>query len=102
MNLRKEAKGMDCKVMIYGICNNDRNTTILAHINEKSLVGAGMGMKVPDEFGAHCCNACHDELDRRTNISGLSPDELLIEHYQGMIRTQYFLMKEDKLWASKA
>jgi hypothetical protein len=98
--LREAARGQDCKVNIYGVCNNDRNTVILAHINERSLVGAGMGQKVPDEYGAHCCHACHDEIDGRTNNSDMTRDEKLIAQYQGVIRTQHWAKKEGLLWTS--
>jgi hypothetical protein len=96
MNLRKEARGRDCLVRIPGVCKNNRDTTVLAHINERSLVGAGMGQKVPDIFGAHSCSDCHDVLDRRFQ-SVFTPDELLIMHYQGMIRTIILLIDEGKI-----
>jgi hypothetical protein len=90
--LRQRAKGADCQVRTEE-CNNDRDTTILAHVNERSLVGAGMGMKCPDWFGAHCCSVCHDIIDSRVQ-SRYTQEEKLIMHYQGTIRTQYLLGKE--------
>ncbi len=30
-NLRKEARGRECQVRIYGICNGNPETTVLAH-----------------------------------------------------------------------
>jgi len=92
--LRELAKGQDCLVRIPGICKNDRDTVILAHINERSLVGAGMGQKVPDIFGSRCCSACHAEIDGRTKLSDYTRDELLIMHYQGMIRNINILLNE--------
>ncbi len=95
-NLRKEAKGRECQVRIAKKCSG-RETTILAHINKKSLVGAGIGMKPPDIFGSHCCAACHDILDGR-NTATLHPWwELEIAMYEGMIRTQNILLAEGKL-----
>ena len=107
MNLRKEAEGRECQVRIPGVCNNDRNTVILAHVNEKSVVGAGMGMKVDDAFGAICCHACHDAIDGRMNPVldnmgyAFTHDELLIFQYQGTFRTQKMFMDEGKLWNSQ-
>jgi hypothetical protein len=59
-NLRKEAKGRECQIRIPGICNNDRGTVVLCHLNNKRLFGVGVGQKVPDLFGAWGCSACHD------------------------------------------
>lgn len=30
-NLRKEARGRECQVRIYGVCNGNPETTVLAH-----------------------------------------------------------------------
>jgi hypothetical protein len=62
-NLRKLARGQDCKVRLAGICNFDPQTTVLAHIREGFY---GMGIKPPDVCGVHACSSCHDEIDRRT------------------------------------
>jgi hypothetical protein len=81
MNLRKEAKGRGCMVRIFGICNHNSETVVLA-------------MKSPDLIGAWACSACHDELDGRTRKSGLTRDELRLAHYDGMARTIMQLHKE--------
>ena len=92
MNLRKEAKGRGCMVRIFGICNHNSETVVLAHIRIAGV--SGMGMKSPDLIGAWACSACHDELDGRTRKSGLSRDELRLAHYDGMARTIMQLHKE--------
>ena len=92
--LREYARGQDCLVRVPGVCCNDRDTTVLAHINERSLVRAGMGQKVPDMFGAISCHACHELIDGRAQSQEYSREELLIMHYQGMVRTQYKLLQE--------
>lgn len=56
--LRKSAKGQDCMVNIWGVCNNRPETVVLAHLN-----GGGGGMKHHDMFGAFACSACHEWLD---------------------------------------
>jgi hypothetical protein len=92
MNLRKEAKGRGCMVRIFGICNHNSETVVLAHIRIAGV--SGMGMKSPDLIGAWACSACHDELDGRTRKSGLTRDELRLAHYDGMARTIMQLHKE--------
>ena len=92
MSLRKEAKGRGCMVRIFGICNHNSETVVLAHIRIAGV--SGMGMKSPDLIGAWACSACHDELDGRTRKSGLSRDELRLAHYDGMARTIMQLHKE--------
>lgn len=62
-DLRKLAKGQECKVRLPGICNFNDETTVLAHIR---LGYFGIGKKPSDWCGVHACSACHDELDRRT------------------------------------
>jgi hypothetical protein len=92
MNLRKEAKGRGCMVRLPGICNFNSETVVLAHIRLAGV--SGMGMKSPDLIGAWACSACHDEIDGRTNRSGLTRDELRLAHYDGMVRTIVQLKKE--------
>ncbi len=92
MNLRKAAKGRGCMVRIPGVCNFNSETVVLAHIRLAGV--SGMGMKSPDLIGAWCCSACHDEIDGRTNRSGLTRDELRLAHYDGMVRTIVQLEKE--------
>ena len=92
MTLRKEAKGRGCMVRIFGICNHNSETVVLAHIRIAGV--SGMGMKSPDLIGAWACSACHDELDGRTRKSGLTRDELRLAHYDGMARTIMQLHKE--------
>ena len=91
-HLRKAAKDRGCTVRIPGVCNFNSQTVVLAHIR---LLGiSGMGTKAPDLLGAWACSACHDEVDGRTNKSGLSRDELRLAHYDGMARTIAQLVKE--------
>jgi hypothetical protein len=104
MNLKQEAKGRECQIRIPGVCNNDRETVVLAHLNRKRLFGVGMGQKVPDIFGAFCCSACHDAVDWRSDAAPYdyekgfySLDELLIMHMEGVFRTQNILLNEGKI-----
>ena len=88
--LRKSARNQMCQVRLPGICNFNRETTVLAHIN-----GAGMGMKANDIHGAFCCSACHDEVDRRTRK--LNAAFVKLAHLEGVIRTQEIWIKEGLL-----
>lgn len=96
MDLRKLARGQDCMVRIPGVCNGNPETTVLAHYR---LAGAcGMGVKPPDIMGAWCCSACHDAVDGRAVIRGLSQeliarDEIRLAHAEGVMRTLAALVK---------
>ena len=85
--IRKSARGQDCQVRIVGICNFNPETVVLAHVG-----GGGMGIKSGDNEAAYCCSACHDAIDGRV-ISGFTPDELKLWHYEGVMRTQSILIK---------
>ena len=61
--LRRSAEGQDCQLRLPHICNFDRTTVVLAHINRGGV--GGMGMKAPDVCGVFACSACHDALDGR-------------------------------------
>lgn len=67
-----------------GVCNQNPETTVLAHVR---LVGvSGMGMKSPDLIGSWACSACHDAIDGRSNAD-FSFSEKRIAHLEGMVRT---------------
>ena len=85
--LRDSARDRDCQVRIPGVCNHDPRTVVLAHLN-----GGGMGMKQDDLFGAFCCSACHDEVDRRTKYYEI--EDVQRWFYEGMVRTQKIWLDE--------
>ncbi|WP_183422525.1 DUF1364 domain-containing protein [Luteibacter sp. Sphag1AF] len=89
-DLRKAAKGRACEVRLPGICNFDPDTTVLAHVRIAGITGGAQ--KAPDILGAHCCSACHDEVDRRTR--NLSSDDVKRWFYEGIFRTQVRLLNE--------
>ncbi|HBB1356564.1 nuclease domain-containing protein, partial [Escherichia coli] len=41
-NLRKEARNRECQVRIYGVCNGNPETTVLAHYRMAGICGTGM------------------------------------------------------------
>ncbi len=97
MDLRKEARGRECQVRIGGVCNYDPETTVLAHMNTKTLFGCGTGQKVPDVLGAWACSACHDVIDGRVQTKEYDYTEILVWFWEGVFRTQNELRKEGKL-----
>lgn len=60
--LRDSARGESCSLRIPGICNGNRETTVLAHLNSNRK---GTGNKSPDIFAVYACSSCHDWLDGR-------------------------------------
>lgn len=96
IDLRKEAKGRECQVRIPGICNGNRETVVLARLNNKPLFGVGVSQKVPDIFGAWACSACHDAVDSR-NFGICDFDVVKVAFYEGVFRTQNILLGEGKI-----
>ena len=95
MNLRKEAKGRPCMVRLP-CCNGDPDTTVLAHLRMAGI--SGMGVKAPDLFGAWACFDCHDAVDRRRYLD-YDWDFVRLAFLEGVIRTQYVLLEEEKISA---
>lgn len=60
--LRQSAKGQECTLNVVGVCNYDRDTTVLAHLRNPNK---GMGNKGDDWHAVFACSACHDALDNR-------------------------------------
>jgi Protein of unknown function (DUF1364) len=94
-DLRKVAAGRACQVRYPGICNHDSSTTVLAHIRLAGLTGTGL--KAADPLGAWCCSACHDVADGRARSPGITAEDRVIGFYEGVLRTQWQLIKEGKL-----
>lgn len=86
--ITQSARGEECTVRIPGVCNFDRATTTLAHLN-----GGGMGRKRPDIHGAYSCSACHDVLDDRVK-TGYSIETILLWHHEAVILTQEILLEK--------
>jgi hypothetical protein len=93
MNLRHAAEMRPCMIRLPGICSGNDAETVLCHDRLAGITGTGL--KAPDLLGAWGCNACHDEVDRRTR--NLERDFVRLAFYEGVMRTQYVLIQEGKV-----
>ena len=88
--LTKSARGQNCTVRLYPHCNNNPETTVLAHAPS---VDKGVSIKSPDWWGAYCCSACHDIIDGRRQVHNISREEIYRCHMRGVYLTNK-LMRE--------
>lgn len=91
----RSAKGAPCALRLPGICNNDPETTVWAHLNS---YGKGMGMKTHDILGFPACSSCHAEYDTGKNRSQYTGDALraLCETLVGLVRSGLMIVPLDK------
>jgi len=87
--IRQSAKGEPCLVRVPGVCNGNRATTVLAHLN-----GAGVGCKHGDHKAAYACSACHSWLDGGYVQSGYGRTTRDLWHLESVIRTQDRLVEK--------
>jgi len=84
--LTKAARGQECTVRLYPHCNFDISTTVFAHAPSSSK---GTSIKSPDWWGADCCSACHDIIDRRKYVDDISDYDLLEAFMRGIFETHH-------------
>lgn len=94
VDLKKLARGQDCKIRETGVCNFHTETTVLAHWRQVGISGAGT--KAPDVMGAHACSCCHDFVDGRTH-PGATREQRENSLLRGIMNTQYWLIREGYL-----
>ena len=82
--LTEFAKGKLCTVRLPG-CNGGGPTTILAHVRRANV--AGGGQKPPDLCGVHACFNCHELIDGRAHLAGLTRLEIDQALFFGLVRT---------------
>lgn len=82
--LTRAARDQSCTANIAPYCNDDPQTTVLAHAPH---IDGGMGTKGPDEWALFACSDCHDIIDGRVTVE-LSEEEVFICVYRGIQRTQ--------------
>ena len=85
--LRQSAKGRECTLNIVGVCNYDKRTTVLAHINTEF---GKMGGKTDDYSACFACSSCHTHLD----TNKLSSNDALFYTRRAMKRTWDIWIKE--------
>ena len=89
MNLRKFAQGKPCMIRLPG-CSGLNDETVLCHWRDSST---GMGAKSPDIIGAWGCSRCHDAVDGRRVIQGMSAETVRKEFLLAIVRTQLELVR---------
>lgn len=72
MNLRRYAAGRACVARIPGVCNGNPETTVLAHL-KRGWCGS---IKPPDICGVDACSDCHDVIDGRRHVPGLTRTDI--------------------------
>lgn len=80
--LRQSAKGEDCTFNVAGVCNYDKDTTVLCHGGWQGD-GKGWGKKGDDLFSAMGCSSCHAWFDDKSN----DESERLFYFHRAMKRT---------------
>lgn len=60
--IRNAARGQECTLQILGVCNRDKETTVLAHLPDESH---GLARKSDDLAACFACDACHAVIDGR-------------------------------------
>ena len=91
MNLRRYARDKECQIRIPGVCNFDAATTGLAHLRMAGITGRGQ--KSPDILASWACSACAAQ----TENGYCRNDKDKIAFLEGMVRTQYCLIREEKI-----
>ena len=95
--IRESARGEECTIRLPGVCNFNRETTVLCHSNQLSD-GKGMGLKAPDHCAAYGCSACHDVVDGRApRPEGMSYALMLAYFKEGIAQTQRILRRNGLL-----
>jgi hypothetical protein len=68
--LRESARGRPCTIGFPGICNNDKDTVVLAHLPSDVQ---GTSTKSDDFHAVFACSKCHEHMDQHRfhpNITG--------------------------------
>ena len=87
--ITKSARGQDCQVRIFGVCNGNPETVIWSHINLQAA-GKGRGIKAVDIAGAYSCSSCHDVYEGRAKRpKGISKQDIEFDmamaHYRSLV-----------------
>ena len=86
----KHAKGQECTMRLFQICNYNPETTVFAHRN-----GGGMGTK--SLWGAFACSTCHDVYDGRVPHPKIYRPVVDEAHSRGCFETMEILIRDGVL-----
>lgn len=89
--LTKLARGKPCMIREIGVCNQNPETTVLAHWRAIGI--SGMGIKAPSLLAAWACSACHSYVDGHSH-PGATREQRENAHLRGIMNTQYWLIRE--------
>lgn len=64
------SRGQTCTLRIPGVCNNDPETVVPAHIRDRHKGG---GTKASDISVANACSSCHAVFDGQVNMRTGTP-----------------------------
>ena len=86
----KHARGQECTMRLFQICNYNPETTVFAHRG-----GGGMGTK--SLWGAFACSDCHDVYDRRVPHPEMYGVEIDEAPSRGCFETMEILIRDGVL-----
>lgn len=89
--LTQQARGRDCLIRIPGHCCFDPATTVACHWRDAAMTGKGQ--RAPDFMIAFGCHICHGIVDSYGTNVGLDRDYVRLLHAEGILRTQYYMIK---------
>lgn len=74
--IRRASRGQSCTLQLEGICRQDPDYTVGAHL--RIFNAAGMAQKPDDLFIVDACDKCHDALDRRSGGAHVDAQDILM------------------------
>ena len=83
----QHARGQDCTMRLFQVCNFNPETTVFAHSGD-----GGMGMK--SLWGAFACSDCHDAYDGRAPYPDIYRHEIAEAHSSGCFETMEILIRD--------
>ncbi|MEI7375658.1 nuclease domain-containing protein [Dickeya chrysanthemi] len=95
-NLCDSARGRACTLQIPGICNCNRETTVLCHLPSSTH---GMAYKSDDFFAVFGCSSCHDVIDGRVQYDWRPGEKE--ETYLAALHATWCIWFDESLLAAK-
>lgn len=91
--LRDSARGRDCELRLIGTCNNNNETTVLAHIGHD----IGTSIKCNDTMAVFACSSCHDVIDGRVSYDSIANPNIEEDKLRALEATQSYWINEGLL-----